>query len=308
MNIGIVLPHADGMMAGATPHWPDILALARHVESLNFQSIWVVDHMLFEQPAGRERVGLWESWSLLAALAATTTRVELGSLVLCTAFRNPALLAKMAATVDDISGGRLILGLGAGNNAFEHHMFGYPFERRMGRFLEAITIIHGVLRTGRVDFEGRYYQARNCELRPRGPRERGPTIMVGTTGDRGLRTAAQFADIWNVPWPRIRNTASAFAELRPRVDAACREVGRDPTTLSRSAAVLVEIPGTPPYPVGYPAWNRELWPPVSCSPSELADWFQQFALAGVDHLQVWVHPSTPAGVEYVANAVELMAA
>jgi alkanesulfonate monooxygenase SsuD/methylene tetrahydromethanopterin reductase-like flavin-dependent oxidoreductase (luciferase family) len=296
------------MMAGATPHWPDILALARYVESLNFQSIWVVDHLLFEQPSGRERVGLWESWSLVAALAATTSRVEIGTLVLCTAFRNPALLAKMAATVEDISNGRLILGLGAGNNGFEHHMFGYPFERRMSRFVEGLTVIHGLLRTGQVDFEGRHLQARNCELRPRGPRERGPTIMVGTAGHRGLRAAAQYADMWNVPWPRIRNTASGFAELQLLVDEACHDVGREPRTLSRSAAVLVEIPGTPPYPVGYPAWNRELWPPISCSPPELAERLHQFAQAGVDHLQVWVHPSTPAGAEYVAKAVGLMAA
>jgi alkanesulfonate monooxygenase SsuD/methylene tetrahydromethanopterin reductase-like flavin-dependent oxidoreductase (luciferase family) len=130
--------------------------------------------------------------------------------------------------------------------------------------------------------------------------------MVGTTGHRGLRAAAQYADMWNVPWPRIRNTASAFAELQPLVDEACHDVGREPPTLSRSAAVLVETPGTAPYPVGYPAWNRELWPPISCSPSELAEWFHQFAQAGVDHLQVWVHPSTPAGVEHVARAVELM--
>jgi alkanesulfonate monooxygenase SsuD/methylene tetrahydromethanopterin reductase-like flavin-dependent oxidoreductase (luciferase family) len=175
-----MLPVLEGMMAGATPRWPDVLAMAAAAENVGLDSVWVIDHLVFPPSEASEApIGVWEGWSILAPLAATTRRIELGTFVVCSGFRNPALLAKMAATVDDISNGRLTLGLGAGNNEFEHQAFGYPFDHRVSRFEEALAIIHPLLRMGRVDFAGRYYQARNCELRLSGPRLNGPPIVVG---------------------------------------------------------------------------------------------------------------------------------
>jgi hypothetical protein len=188
-KVGLALD-ATGLVSadGATPSWADILAVAQRAEALGFASLWLPDHLLLRQGAmseeGNSVMGAWECWSLLAALAAATKRVELGTIVLSTSFRNPALLAKMADTVDEISGGRLILGLGAGWHEPEYRAFGYPYDHRASRFEEALTITATLLREGRIDFVGRYYEARECELRPRGPRPGGPPIMVGTRGPR----------------------------------------------------------------------------------------------------------------------------
>jgi alkanesulfonate monooxygenase SsuD/methylene tetrahydromethanopterin reductase-like flavin-dependent oxidoreductase (luciferase family) len=296
------------MMAGATARWPELLAMAQAAEGLGFDSIWVVDHLLFPpREPGAAPVGVWEGWSLLAALAAATRRVELGTFVVCTGFRNPALLAKMADTVEEISGGRLILGLGAGNTEFEHRAFGYPFDYRVSRFEEAVAIIHGLLRTGRVDVDGRYYQARACELRPRGPRPEGPPLVIGTTGARGMRLTAKCADGWNVAWGRANNSPAGVAGFRAALDAACAEEGRDPATLARSAGVLVEVTGSLRYPPGQPGWNPgPNGRPLTGSPEALAEGFRAFASVGVSHLQVWVNPTTVAGLEQLARALEIL--
>ena len=171
LKVGIFLPFGELMLDGATPRWADLLAMARLAEDAGFDSLWLGDHLLMPFPAHPSgAIGAWDCWSLLAALAAGTRRAELGPLVLCTGYRNPALLAKMADMVEEISGGRLVLGLGAGWAEGEHRAFGYPFDHRASRFEEAVQIIQGLLREGHVDFAGRYYQAHDCELRPRGPR------------------------------------------------------------------------------------------------------------------------------------------
>src|SRR5687768_1651833 len=195
-RIGLILPYTDLYLDGATPHWSDLATQVRLAEDVGFDSVWVPDHLLFRFPGGATG-GAWDCWSLLAALAAVTSRVALGPIVTCTGYRNPALLAKIADTIDEISGGRLILGLGAGWNEAEFHAFGYPFDHLASRFEEALTIITGLLRQGRVDFAGTYYQARECELRLRGPRPNGLPIMIGTTGARMLGLTAQHADAWN---------------------------------------------------------------------------------------------------------------
>ncbi len=166
-------------------------------------------------------------------LAAITERPEIGTMVLCSSFRNPALLAKMADTVDEISDGRLILGIGAGWNEPEYHAFGYPFDHRTDRFAEALPILSGLLRDGHIDFQGEYYEARDCELRPRGPRPGGPPIVVGasTAGPRMLDLAARYADGWNTWFSSTGNTVAGLLPFLAKVDAACEAVGRDPATL-----------------------------------------------------------------------------
>ena len=174
LKVGVCLPSSEGALAGATPRWADILAMAQRAEALGFDSVWVQDHLLLEPPReGAPPEGVWECWSLVAALAAATRRVELGTLVLCAGFRNSALLAKMADTVDEISAGRLLLGLGAGWNDLEFRAFGYPFDHRVDRFAEALPLVRTLLREGRADASGAYARAQDCELRPRGPRPGG---------------------------------------------------------------------------------------------------------------------------------------
>ena len=304
LAVGLMIPNVEEMVAGATARWSDIAELARVAEDSGIDTLWVVDHLLFPPQGPRTTpLGAWECFSLLAALAATTRRIALGTFVACTTFRNPALLAKMADTIEEISGGRLILGLGAGNVEAEHRAFGHPFAYRTSRFAEALAIVHALLRTGHADFAGEYYQVRECELRPRGPRPSGPPLMLGTTGERGMRLAARYADTWNVPWGRTGNTAAGAAEYRAAVDAACVAEGRDPATLARSAGVLVELPGAAPYPPGYPA---QVVPPITGTPADLAEQFREYTRAGIADLQVWVNPPTAAGVEYVATALALL--
>ena len=220
LKIGIMLPESERVMAGDTAGWADFLAMAKATEDCGYDSLWFADHLLMKVP-GHEVQGAWEAWSMLAALAATTTRIEIAPLVACTAYRNPALTAKIAETVDEISGGRLILGLGAGWAEPEYAAFGYPYDHRFSRFEEAFAIIRSLIREGSVDFHGAYYDADHCELRPRGPRPDGMPIMVGTFGGpRMIRLIAEHADIWNVWAANTGNRAAGIAPFREALDAA----------------------------------------------------------------------------------------
>jgi probable F420-dependent oxidoreductase len=287
LKVGLLLPETEGQLDGASPRWRDIVVMAHAAEEVGFDSVWVTDHLIQQDDQHGTR-GMWECWSLTSALAAATQRVEVGTLVMCTGFRNPALLAKMADTVDEISGGRLLLGLGAGWNEPEYHAFGYPFDHRVARFEEAIQIISSLLKTGSADFEGEYYQVRNCELRPRGPRPNGPPIIVGTTGPRMLELTARYADSWNVWFSGFNNNLDDLVEILKKVSAACEAVGRDPASLERSAAIKVEVGPHSPSPM-----STE---PISGTPEEIAATLRKYADAGISHLQVWVEPTTLEGI------------
>jgi alkanesulfonate monooxygenase SsuD/methylene tetrahydromethanopterin reductase-like flavin-dependent oxidoreductase (luciferase family) len=195
MKIGVVIMLVELADLKRALTFPEIRRLAQQCEALGFDSIWVYDHLVYR--TRKNTTGIWEGWTMLSALAACTQRVELGPLVACNSFRNPALLAKMAHTVDAISGGRLILGVGAGWNQPEYEAFGVPFDHRVSRFEEGLQIIRPLLREGRVDFKGRFYTARDCEIAPRSPRPGGPPLLVGASKPRMLRLAAQHADLWN---------------------------------------------------------------------------------------------------------------
>ncbi len=293
MKIGLYLPVTEREMGGLSARWSDLLMMAQHAEALGFDSIWIEDHLLFRFSDSHTQ-GPWECWSILAALAAVTSQIELGSLVSCTSFRNPALLAKMADTIDEISSGRFILGLGAGWHEPEYAAFGYPFDHRVSRFEEAITIIHGLLRHGSIDFAGQYYSARDCELRPRSARSGGPPIMIGSTGERMLGLIARFGDIWNV-W--ARQSIEELETDRAQVDTAMTNHGRDPRTLAHSACLLLDLPMR----VGRPSEPRAGI--IVASQDELRTLLQQYGDAGVSHLQLWIDPNTIEGMEWVARVI-----
>jgi alkanesulfonate monooxygenase SsuD/methylene tetrahydromethanopterin reductase-like flavin-dependent oxidoreductase (luciferase family) len=238
LKVGLILTTVEDRDGGNTPRWSDLAALARRAEEVGFDSVWVPDH-LTHKFEGVPEYGIWECWSVMGAVAAVTSRVEIGPWVLCTSFRNPALIAKMADTLDEISGGRFVLALGAGWHEPEFTAYGYPFDHLASRFEEGLRIVHDLLRTGRADFHGQYHTVAGCELRPRGPRPLGPPIVIGTNGDRLLRLTAQYADAWNTSWLR---DPSEIPPLRAAVDAACHAVGRDPTTLARTACVFPDLP------------------------------------------------------------------
>ena len=304
LKLGVILPEGERDMGGTTARWADYAAMARLAEDIGIDSLWFVDHLLYREGATSEPPqGVWECWSVLAALAAVTTRVELAPLVTCTSYRNPALLAKIAATVDEISNGRLILALGAGWHEPEYRAFGYPFDHRYSRFAEALTIIHGLLRDGQIDFEGTYYSARECELRPRGPRPQGPPIMLGTMGHKMLALTARYAEQWNVWLAMTRSAPDEVPAKRELVDAACRAAGRDPATLERTVSVMVDMNGQRQIPA---SMGPDSAVPISGAPEEIATQLRAFRDEGISLVQVYLTPNTLATLDAFAPIVELV--
>ena len=241
---------------------------------------------------------------MLAVLAAVTNRVELGPLVASTSFHAPAMLAKKAATVDEISGGRLILGLGAGWNETEYTAFGFPFDHRIGRFEEAFTIIRTLLRDGAIDFEGSYYTARDCEIRPRGPRPDGPPILLGSSGERMLAIAAPYIDSWNAWFADTGNRPDGVAPLRAKVDAAARGAGREPDAIERTVAVQVRLAGGQGRIQG--DFAKGGIPPLEGAPDVLAEELRAYAREGIGHVQLVLDPITLGSLEAFAPVLELL--
>ena len=275
--------------------------MALAIEDLGFDSIWIGDHLLYHTPDGP--TGPWEAWSMLAALGAVTDRVLLGPLVAATSFHSPAMLAKKATTVDEISGGRLILGLGAGWNEVEYRAYGYPFDHRVSRFEEAFTIIRTLLRDGEIDFDGRYYTARDCQLVPRS-RPDGPPIMIGSIGPRVLEATLPYVDLWNTWHAWHGNTPEGFAELNGTIDDAARAVGRDPSEIGRTTALYWQFEGGRGRRQGDEA--RHSAEPRTGSPEELADVLRSYAAFGASHVQLVLDPITTASVVQASRALELL--
>jgi probable F420-dependent oxidoreductase len=293
VKIGLVMPLGD-QGAQPAPPWPVIRDLARQAEAGGLDSIWVFDHLLFRVP-GHPAEGLHEPWTMLSALAAATERVELGTLVMCTAFRNPALQAKMAATLDEVSGGRLILGLGAGWHEPEFRAFGYPFDHRGGRFEEAFTIIRELLRTGHTDLDGRFYQVVDCVLLPP-PRRRIP-LLVAARGPRLLRLAAEHADAWNAAWFGLPD--ERLAARRADLTAACAAAGRDPASLELTVGLEVRYDDL----VASAPGARRAPAALSGSEEELAAGLRAHAAAGVGHAIVNLTPPTSEALARLAAGV-----
>ena len=273
--------------------------MTRLGEQVGFDSVWVGDHLLYRDEAHGAR-GPWEAWTTLAGIAASTTRIAIGPLVACTSFHNPAMLAKFAGTVDEISGGRLILGLGAGWNETEYRAFGFPFEQRVARFAEAFTIIRSLLRDGRVDFEGEFYTARDCELVP-GPRPGGPPLMVGSIGERMLALTVPYVDGWNAWFSWTGNRPEGVEPLQAKVDAACAAAGRQPRDVERTVAVLVRLPGATD---GREADAVQQVTPLEGSPEQIADALRAYAREGVGHVQLVIDPITEGSLEALAPVLE----
>lgn len=294
MKIGIVLETSEGGLQGKTPTFRDMQDIAQAAERAGLDSLWLCDHLIQRFP-GQEDVGIWEVFSLLGAISAVTTRITLGTIVVCTSFRPPALVAKMADTIDEISGGRLILGLGAGWHKPEYEAFGYPFDHLASRFEEAMQIIAPLLHEGQVDFQGQYYQVHNCVLRPRGSSRNGPPILIAGRRPRMLQLTARYADAWNTAW----HVESAVVKERyDQFKEACGVVGRDPAEVELTVGTVVKLLS--------PREKVDATKAISGSPEAIAHQLQNFAEVGVDHLIVILEPQTTESVEQFGRIVELL--
>lgn len=283
LKIGVQLPEVERRVA-----WSELREMAELAERIGLDSIWVGDHLLYRDDGQPER-GPWEAWSLLAALAAVTQRVEIGPLVAATGFHAPAMMAKKAATVEEISGGRLILGLGAGWNEPDYGAFGFPFDHRVSRFEESFTIIRELLRAGRSDFKGTYHQLDRGRLLPVGPRVGGPPLMVGSMGPRMLSITLPHVQAWNAWGPWFGNAVEGYLRLRDTIDRSCMAAGRNPAEVERTVALLVALPGA----IGRRSdVSDEPFEPIPGEPEALAAALRAFADAGVAHVQLVLDPIT----------------
>jgi alkanesulfonate monooxygenase SsuD/methylene tetrahydromethanopterin reductase-like flavin-dependent oxidoreductase (luciferase family) len=274
---------SDGM-----PSWPEILDFTTKAEKLGLDSVWVCDHFFGNIPGG-PREGIHEAWTIVAAVAASTRRVEVGQLVMCTGYRNAGLLAKMAATADVVSGGRLTLGVGAGWHDSEYEAFGYSTDRRVSRFEEALRIIAPLVRGETVTSSGEYHRADEAELAP--PPERRIPILIGGNGPRILQLTARYADAWNTAWYGLPD--DRLAERLSALERALAAEGRDPGTLRRTVGVVVREPSAEP---------DEEEASVAGSVDELASALTEYEALGIDDVIVVLLSMTGEALERLAAA------
>jgi len=288
LRIGVQLPEVERDV-----RWPEYRAMALAAEGVGFDSIWVGDHLLYRE--GRPERGPWDAWTLLSALAATTERVRLGPLVACAAFHPPGVLARMAANLDEVSGGRFVLGIGAGWNETEFRAFGIPFDHRTSRFEEAFEIVHRLLAGERVTFEGRFHNVDDAVVLPKPAR---PALMIGSNGERMLRAALPHVDAWNTWFDAYGNHPEGFAKLNARITAFAGEAGRRPEEISRSACVLVMLDraaGERPIPDGVA--------PVEGAPADIVEGLRELAEAGADEAILVLSPITERSIRSLHEVV-----
>jgi probable F420-dependent oxidoreductase len=279
MKVGVMLPVGDMDAAGGpSTRWSDVRGVAEAAEASSLDSVWIADHLLAQMPDGTVH-GMHDAWTLLSAVAAVTSRVELGPLVLCSSFRDPGVVAKMAATLDEVSGGRLVLGLGAGWHDPEYEAFGFPTSYRVSRFAEALEIIVRLLRGERVTFEGRYYQVSDAALLP--PPARPIPVLVACRRPRMLRLTAMWADAWNTSWYAEPN--DKFHAEAEEFERALQDAGRPGDEVERTLGILVGVD------------------PADTIARKLQTW----AELGFDHVIAEVEPITPESVDRLGSGVRL---
>ena len=288
LRVGVQLPEVERRV-----DWPELRAMAVAAEESGFDSVWLGDHLLYRDD-GRPERGPWDVWTTLAALAASTERVRLGPLVACAAFHPPGLIARMAAAIDEIGGGRFVLGIGAGWNRAEFDAFGIAYEERAARFEEAFEIVRRLLGGDRVTFDGRFHGTEDALLLPKPSRR--TRLMVGSTGERVLRATLPHVDAWNTWWDVFGNRAEDFAKVNERISELAREVGRAPEEVERSACALVVLDrsaGERPVPDGVT--------PLEGSTERIARGLRELADAGADEAILVLSPNTERSIRDLAG-------
>jgi F420-dependent oxidoreductase-like protein len=262
---------------GGANRWSDVLEVCRYAESIGWDGIWFADHFM---PNAADVSGpVHESWTAVAALAAAVPRVRIGTLVSGNTYRHPAVLAKMAAGIDQVSGGRFVLGLGAGWQENEHIAYGLPFYTlggRLRRLEEACQVIKGLFENERTTFAGRYYTLKDAPLEPK-PIQRPLPLLIGGGGEqKTLRIAARYANEWNV-W----GTPAVLRHKMAILDQHCAEIGRNSAEIKRSAVALLVLTDDPAVVERSRASGRPL---IAGNAGEVKQQIQEYIDAGVDEI------------------------
>jgi alkanesulfonate monooxygenase SsuD/methylene tetrahydromethanopterin reductase-like flavin-dependent oxidoreductase (luciferase family) len=295
VKVGLMLPLGHNDALGRPLSWPELRAMAEAADVGGLESVWGADHLIFRED-GRT-YGIHECWTILTAVAGVTERVEIGPLVLALPFRNPGLVAKMAVTLDEVSDGRLVLGVGCGWHEPEFAAFDYPFDHRVGRFEEALRVLVPLLRTGKVSFDGRWHRA-DAELIPRGPRPDGPPLLIAGKQPRMMQLVARHADQWNAAWYGMPDEATELAERIARQRAACQAEDRDPATLQLTAGIYVVFPHLL-------AGGDGEEPPkdaIRGGTAHVAAALAGYAQHGIEHVIAHIWPRNAAAVSELARA------
>ena len=304
MDVGLIHQLSGRPGGDREPTWDSTRAAALTAERAGFDMFVYEDVLMYK---GEEHTnGCWESMAISGALGPVTSTIRFGQSVINAPYRSPALTASMATTLDEVSGGRYVLGIGAGNSAdSDYEGFGFPTDRRYSRFAEAIEIMTTLLRSGSVNYSGTYYSAKDAELVLRGPSAAGPEVNIAAGGPRMLGLVARYANAWNW-WAFNESYEDAAERLRPiieRLDQACEEVGRDPATLKRTLDVYsVTPPGFEPEP-----WMAaQVDTPVAGSVEEIADQLGAFSELGFEEVRLDLMTKGVPAIEAMAPVVEAL--
>lgn len=297
LEIGLVLPMEESWTDGATPRWAEIRELTVRAEQIGFDTVWIPDELLWRSPDTAPR-GWWECVAMAGAVAAVTSRIKVGTWVLSALHRNPGITAKVVETLDEISDGRFVLGLGSGHAGRQGHTFGLPEDHVFSRFEEAVEIIVPLLRSGHADFEGKFHAARDLEQRPLGPRPGRIPIMIGAKGPRMLSVAARHADIWGW-YVEERSDLEEFGPKLAAFEKACVAIGRDPKTVGKSAGIIVE-------PTAFTGAADVLGVPIKGSAEQIAEGFRAFHAGGFTHLELLLWPRTLDALEAMVPVLQIL--
>lgn len=299
LKIGVQLPEVEYDYS-----WPQLREMATIAEGIGLDSIWLGDHLMYrDADETRSARGPFEAWTTLGALAAVTERVQLGPLVASLGFHSPVMIAKKAATIDRISDGRFILGIGSGWNEAEYRGYGFPFDRRVSRFAEAFAVIRELFASGECDFHGEFHDIERAELFPKPVQPGGPPLMVGSMGPRMLAITLPDIQMWNAWHHDYGNTRDGLSELLSTIDRSCEQHGRDPATLVRTVCPLVRMTGG----TGRASGSGEVVPPIDgTDPSGLAEELAAYAEIGVAHVQLVLDPITADSIAELEPTLRLM--
>lgn len=300
LTFGLVLPLLEQPVDGSTPRWSEIAALTARAESMGFDTVWTADEIVWRFPEWPGPRGWWECLTMTGAVAATTSSIQVGTWVMSALHRNPGIIASAAETLDEISGGRFILGLGAGHGGGGAGEFGYPADKTVSRYAESLEIVIPMLRGETVTFDGEFHHAHGAEVVPHGPRPGRVPLMLGGHASRTMTLAAAHADIWSA-FATTSSLPGAFEPLTHELDRICESIGRDPASIGRSIGVFVE-PGDAKV-----AENIGFGVAVTGSTDQIVETLAGFAAVGVTRVEIVPYPNTMESLELLAPVLSALA-